>query len=172
MAFPTFIRSAWRGVNGAEGTDHLGLALSNVKVGDRGESVEQYFNVSKEVANGYWRGEGTSNTIPRPVRIGVHTGYDYDYNVQTSTRYLEDASYFKLKTVTLGYTLPESVVKKLRVNSLRVYVSADNLLTLTKYSGYDPETSFSGSPGDSNYGVDFGLQPVLRTFIFGLNLNF
>ena len=81
-------------------------------------------------------------------------------------------SYFKLKTVTLGYTLPESVVKKLRVNSLRVYVSADNLLTLTKYSGYDPETSFSGSPGDSNYGVDFGLQPVLRTFIFGLNLNF
>ena len=134
--------------------------------------MEQYFNVSKEVANGYWRGEGTSNTIPRPVRIGVHTGYDYDYNVQTSTRYLEDASYFKLKTVTLGYTLPESVVKKLRVNSLRVYISADNLLTLTKYSGYDPETSFSGSPGDSNYGVDFGLQPVLRTFIFGLNLNF
>ena len=166
------VMSAWRGVNGSEGTDHLGLALSNVKVNDRGESVEQYFNVSKEVANGYWRGEGTSNTIPRPVRIGVHTGYDYDYNVQTSTRYLEDASYFKLKTVTLGYTLPESVVKKLRVNSLRVYVSADNLLTLTKYSGYDPETSFSGSPGNSNYGVDFGLQPVLRTFIFGLNLNF
>ena len=166
------VMSAWRGVNGSEGTDHLGLALSNVKVSDRGESVEQYFNVSKEVANGYWRGEGTSNTIPRPVRMGVHTGYDYDYNVQTSTRYLEDASYFKLKTVTLGYTLPESVVKKLRVNSLRAYVSADNLLTLTKYSGYDPETSFSGSPGDSNYGVDFGLQPVLRTFIFGLNLNF
>lgn len=57
--------SAWRGVNGSEGTDHLGLALSNVKVNDRGESVEQYFNVSKEVANGDWRGEGTSNTIPR-----------------------------------------------------------------------------------------------------------
>ena len=138
----------------------------------RGESVEQFFNISKEVANGYWRGEGTSNSIPRPVRIGVHTGYDYDYNVQTSTRYLEDASYFKLKTVTLGYTLPESITKKIHVNSLRFYVSADNLLAFTKYSGYDPETSFSGSPGDSNYGVDFGLQPVLRTFIFGLNLNF
>ncbi|WP_225719588.1 hypothetical protein, partial [Bacteroides thetaiotaomicron] len=64
------------------------------------------------------------------------------------------------------------ITKKIHVNSLRVYVSADNLLTFTKYSGYDPETSFSGSPGDSNYGVDFGLQPVLRTFIFGLNLNF
>ena len=166
------VMAAWRGVNGSEGTDHLGLALSNVKVGDRGESVEQFFNISKEVANGYWRGEGTSNSIPRPVRIGVHTGYDYDYNVQTSTRYLEDASYFKLKTVTLGYTLPESITKKIHVNSLRFYVSADNLLAFTKYSGYDPETSFSGSPGDSNYGVDFGLQPVLRTFIFGLNLNF
>lgn len=166
------VLAAWRGVNGSEGTDHLGLALSNVKVNDNGEAVEQFFNVSKEVANGYWRGEGTSNSIPRPVRIGVHTGYSYDYNVQTSTRYLEDASYLKLKTVTLGYTLPESIIKKIHINSLRVYVSADNLLTLTTYSGYDPETSYSGSPGDSNYGVDFGLQPVLRTFIFGLNLNF
>ncbi len=164
--------AAWRGMNGTEGTDHLGLALSNVKVNDRGESVEQFFNISKEVANGYWRGEGTSNTIPRPVRLGVHTGYSYDYNVQTSTRYLEDASYFKLKTVTLGYTLPEQVAKRLKLNSLRLYASVDNLLTFTKYSGYDPETSFSGSPGDSNYGVDFGLQPVLRTFIFGVNVNF
>lgn len=166
------VLSAWRGVNGTEGTDHLGLAVSNVKVGDSGEPVEQFFNITKEVANGYWRGEGTSNSIPRPVRIGVHTGYSYDYNVQTSTRYLEDASYFKLKTVTLGYTLPQWMCKKIKVSNLRLYVSADNLLTFTKYSGYDPETSFSGSPGESNYGVDFGLQPVLRTFIFGVNLNF
>lgn len=166
------VLSAWRGVNGTEGTDHLGLALSNIKVGDSGEPVEQFFNVTKEVANGYWRGEGTSNTIPRPVRIGVHTGYSYDYNVQTSTRYLENGSYFKLKTVTLGYTFPQSVCSKIKVENLRLFVSADNLLTLTKYSGYDPETSFSGSPGESNYGVDFGLQPVLRTFIFGVNLNF
>lgn len=166
------VLAAWRGVNGTEGTDHLGLAVSNVKVADNGEPVEQFFNVTKEMANGYWRGEGTSNSIPRPVRIGVHTGYSPDYNVQTSTRYLEDASYFKLKTVTFGYTLPQTICQKMRVNNLRLYVSADNLLTFTKYSGYDPETSFSGSPGDSNYGVDFGLQPVLRTFIFGVNLNF
>lgn len=165
------VLAAWRGVNGTEGTDHLGLAVSNVKVSDRGEPVEQFFNVSKEVANGYWRGEGTSNSIPRPVRIGVHTGYSYDYNVQTSTRYLENASYFKLKTVSLGYTLPQTVCKKMKMNSLRLYVSVDNLWTLTHYSGYDPETSFSGSPGDSNYGVDFGLQPTLRTFMFGVNLN-
>lgn len=164
--------AAWRGINGVEGTDHLGLARSNVKVSDKTGNVEQFFNISKEVANGYWRGEGTSNTIPRPVRLGVHTGYSNDYNVQTSTRYLEDASYFKIKTVTLGYTLPESFTKKLNINNMRVYVSADNLFTFTKYSGYDPETSFSGSPGNANYGVDFGLQPVLRTFLFGLNLNF
>lgn len=166
------IMAAWRGVNGTEGTDHLGLAVSNVKVSDRDKRVEQFFNISREAANGYWHGEGTSQTIPRPVRIGVHTGYSYDYNVQTSTRYLENASYFKLKTVTLGYTLPAEVCRKLKLEQLRLYVSADNLLTFTPYKGYDPENSFSGSPGDANYGVDFGLQPVLRTFIFGLNLHF
>lgn len=164
--------AAWRGINGVEGTDHLGLSRSNVKVADRTGNVEQFFNISKEAANGYWRGEGTSNTIPRPVRLGVHTGYSNDYNVQTSTRYLEDASYFKIKTITLGYSLPESFTKKFNVNNMRVYFSVDNLFTFTKYSGYDPETSFSGSPGNANYGVDFGLQPVLRTFLFGFNLNF
>jgi hypothetical protein len=139
---------------------------------DNSASVEQFFNISQEAATGYWRGPGTSNTIPRPVRIGVHTGYTYDYNVLTSTRYLEDASYFKLKTITLGYTLPSTWLQKVRIASLRVYVSVDNLLTFTKYSGYDPEASYNESPGNSNYGVDFGLQPVLRTYIAGISLKF
>jgi hypothetical protein len=51
-------------------------------------------------------------------------------------------------------------------------VSVDNLLTFTKYSGYDPESSYDGTPGAANYGVDFGLQPVLRTFIIGLSVKF
>ena len=102
---------------------------------------EEFFNVSaliderfgkegtasraeaEEKAYAFYTGDvyKRQNSIPRPVRIGVHTGYDYDYNVQTSTRYLEDASYFKLKTDTLGYTLPESITKKIHVNSLRFY---------------------------------------------------
>ncbi|GAB6013292.1 SusC/RagA family TonB-linked outer membrane protein [Viscerimonas tarda] len=166
------IVSAWKGINGVEGTDHLGLAYASVKVPDKSESVEQFFNVSKEVATHYWQGPGSSNTVPRPVRLGVHTGYSYDYNVLTSTRYLEDASYFKIKTVTLGYTLPDNWLEKAKIASLRVYVSADNLFSFTKYSGYDPESSYTGTPGAANYGVDFGLQPSLRTFVAGVSLKF
>jgi TonB-linked SusC/RagA family outer membrane protein len=166
------IVAAWKGVNGVEGTEHLGLAYASVKVPDKGESVEQFFNISKEAATTYWQGPGTSNTMPRPVRLGVHTGYSYDYNVLTSTRYLEDASYFRIKTVTLGYTFPQQWLERLKVASLRVYLSADNLFTLTKYSGYEPEASYTGTPGAANYGIDFGLQPSLRTFIAGLSLKF
>ncbi|MDR1584170.1 MAG: SusC/RagA family TonB-linked outer membrane protein [Prevotellaceae bacterium] len=169
------IVAAWKGINGVEGTEHLGLAYSSVNVVDEnGKTVKatQYFNISKEAATAYWKGPGTSNTMPRPVHRGVHTGYTNDYNVQTSTRYLEDASYFKIKTLTLGYTLPDSWMQKLKISSLRVYVSADNLLIFTKYSGYDPESSYDGTPGAANYSVDFGLQPVLRTFMIGLSVKF
>ncbi len=166
------IVAAWRGVNGVEGTDHLGLAKSNVKIPGQKDKVEQFFNISKDAANNYWTGPGSTNKYPRPVRQGVHTGYSHDYNVQTSTRYLESATYFKLKTITLGYTLPETITDKIGINNLRVFASVDNLFTITPYSGYDPEASFSGSPGHSNYGVDFGLQPLLRTFLFGFNLSF
>jgi len=165
------VMASWRGANGAEGTEHLGLAYGNSKP-DGVNTVEQFFNISKEAATGYWRGEGTSNIMPRPVRGGVHTGYTYGYNTLASTRYLEDASYFKIKIITLGYTLPEKWIQKVGIGYARVYMTANNVLTFTKYSGYDPEASFNLNPGNSNYGVDFGLQPTLRTFIFGLNVHF
>jgi TonB-linked SusC/RagA family outer membrane protein len=169
------IVAAWKGINGNEGVEHLGLGYGSVNVLDEnGNTVKenQYYNISKEAANGYWKGPGTSNTIPRPVHRGAHTGYTNDYNVQTSTRYLEDASYFRIKTVTLGYTLPDHWLQKIKMSSLRIYVSVDNLFTFTKYAGYDPESSYDGTPGAANYGVDFGLQPVLRTFIVGLSVKF
>jgi TonB-linked SusC/RagA family outer membrane protein len=167
--------AAWKGINGNEGVEHLGLGYGSVSVVDgdgKTVKVDQYFNISKEAATGYWKGPGTSNTIPRPVRRGVHTGYANDYNVLSSTRYLEDASYFKIKTITLGYTLPDEWLRKINIASFRIYVSADNFLTFTKYSGYDPESSYEGTPGAANYGVDFGLQPVLRTFLAGFSLKF
>lgn len=166
------VMAAWRGVNGTEGTDHLGNAFSNTKLLN-GTTVEQFFGIRREVALHYWDGAGTSNTTPRPVRRGVHTGYgSAGYNFLTSTRFLEDASYFKLKTVTLAYNIPASVIKIKSIAGVRMFVSADNLLSITKYSGYDPEQSFEGSPGNSNYGVDFGLQPTLRSFLLGINVKF
>ncbi len=95
-----------------------------------------------------------------------------DINGNTSTfsdRFVEDGSFVRLKNIQLGYTLPASVGKKLMISSLRFYISADNLLTLSKYSGWDPEpVSF----GTLNGGVDYGTYPLARTFSLGLNLNF
>jgi TonB-linked SusC/RagA family outer membrane protein len=166
------VMASWRGVNGVEGTDHLGNAFANVRI-DNNVTTEQYFNIRKDVAYGYWNGPGTSNTTPRPVRRGVFTGYGTQgYNFLTSSRFLEDASFFRIKTLTLAYNIPQNVVAKAKINELRVFVSADNLMLLTKYSGYDPEQSLEERPGHPNYGVDFGLQPSLRTLLVGLNMKF
>ena len=163
--------ASWKGVNGKEGCEHLGIATTTVNVSGKGE-VTQYFNVSKAVANGYWRGEGTSNTLPRPVLSGAHTGYDYDYNVLPSTRYLEDASYFRVKTVTLSYSLPQQLLKRIGVKGLKAYLTVDNALCFTKYDGFDPEASYESNPSHRHYGVDFGLSPTMRTFLLGAQFKF
>lgn len=85
------------------------------------------------------------------------------YNSQVSSRFVEDGSYLRLKNLTIGYTLPQKITKKAYINKLRFYVTANNLLTLTKYSGYDPEVGG---------GIDYGNYPQSRTFMFGLNLGF
>ena len=172
FSFGNQVMAAWRGVNGTEGTDHLGNAFSNTRLLD-GTTVEQFFGIRKDVATNYWNGAGTSNTTPRPVRRGVHTGYgNAGYNFLTSTRFLEDASNFRLRTVTLAYNIPMSGIKTKSITGIRFFTSVDNLFTITKYSGYDPEQSLENSPGHPNYGVDFGLQPTLRTFLFGLSVKF
>lgn len=163
------IFSAWKGA-GMEGTENLGLSSGSVKID--GRNATSYFNVSEYAATHYWRGEGSSNEIPRPLISGVHTGYDVDYNILTSSRFLEDASYFKIKTITLGYNLPQRWLDKIKMSGLKVYATIDNAFTFTKYSGYDPEVSMSGGPASAGYGTDFGYQPTMRSFLFGLQLKF
>ncbi|MGL4993513.1 MAG: SusC/RagA family TonB-linked outer membrane protein [Bacteroidales bacterium] len=108
-----------------------------------------------------WTGEGTSNTIPRFV-IGDNV------NWQTSDIYVKDGSYLRLKNIQLGYTLPRLLTKKLFIDQLRFYVAAENLLTLTKYEGFDPEISSGGT----SLGVDRGVYPQAKVYTFGVNLNF
>ena len=163
------IFSAWKGA-GQEGTEHLGLSSGSVTMD--GKSQTTYFNVSKDAALNYWKGAGTSNTIPRPILTGIHTGYDVDYNILTSSRFLEDASYFKIKTITLGYNLPQNWMDRAKMAGLKVYFTVDNAFTFTKYSGYDPEASMSGGPASAGYGTDFGYQPTMRSFLFGLQFKF
>ncbi|MBP5658426.1 MAG: TonB-dependent receptor [Paludibacteraceae bacterium] len=99
--------------------------------------------------------ENRDGVIPNP--LGSPT------NTANSTRFLESGAYLRLKNMQIGYTLPVELTKKAHISRLRFYVSATNLFTITKYSGYDPEVGG---------GVDYGNYPQSRTFTFGLNANF
>lgn len=103
----------------------------------------------------YMELENRQGTIPNP--LGSPT------NTENSTRFLESGAYFRLKNAQIGYTLPKNLTQKFHCSRLRFYVTASNLFTITKYSGYDPEV---GS------GVDYGNYPQSRTFTFGLNATF
>ena len=110
---------------------------------------------------GRWTGEGTSNKYPR-LTLGDDT------NWQVSDLYVCDGSYFRLKNITLGYTLPQNLTRKVCIERLRVYVQAENLATWTKYWGFDPEIS----SGATSLGVDRGIYPQARTFTIGANISF
>jgi len=88
---------------------------------------------------------------------------------------IEDGSYLRLNTVTLGYSLPENLVKQIGIGRLRVYASVYNALTITGYSGLDPEVNTNTSQGGAQYptvGLDFGSYPRARSYTFGLNVEF
>lgn len=108
-----------------------------------------------------WRGEGTSNSFPR-----VTTGATN--NTLFSDFYVEDGSFIRLQNVQLGYSFPSELLERWGLQKLRVYVSANNLFTLTEYSGYDP-TASTGEPIGG--GIDYGFYPTPRTYLLGMNLK-
>jgi TonB-linked SusC/RagA family outer membrane protein len=87
-----------------------------------------------------------------------------------SSRVIEDGSYLRLKTIQFGYTIPASLMKKAKIQNLRFYAAAQNILTWTKYSGFDPEVSAYNSA--LTPGFDYSVYPRAKTMTFGLNLNF
>jgi len=106
-----------------------------------------------------WVGEGTATSMPRAV-FG-----DPNKNARPSNRFVEDGSYLRIKNVTLGYTLPVSISERVALKRARVYVSGQNLLTFTNYSGNDPEL-------DNPTGIDLSVYPQSRTISVGANLTF
>jgi TonB-linked SusC/RagA family outer membrane protein len=121
------------------------------------------YGMRKDIAANRWTGPGTNNSIPRAM-ISTH-------NTQASTYLLHDGSYFKFKDVTLGYTLPSNLTQKLNISNMRVYLSAQNLWTISSYPGYDPEVSYSVN-NSKTMGEDAMTVPQLRTFVCGFNLTF
>ncbi|OUJ73622.1 SusC/RagA family TonB-linked outer membrane protein [Hymenobacter crusticola] len=126
-----------------------------------------------------WTPQNPSTTTPRAIIAGAtgdtpearSAAYAAGTNsFLNSTRWLENGSYLRLKNVQIGYTIPKSVVERVKgIGSLRVYVTGQNVFTITKYSGYDPETVGSGTLAR---GVDDGSYPNIRTFTAGLQLGF
>lgn len=96
---------------------------------------------------------------------------DPNDNDRISDRYIEDGSYIRLKNITLGYTFPSKMIKKWGLENLRVYANIQNLLTITGYSGYDPEIGASTSSANV-YGLDNGRYPSPTVYSFGLNVSF
>lgn len=115
-------------------------------------------------ALGRWVGAGTSNTHPRLIE-----GEDVNENyVKMSDFYLEDGAFFRLRTFQIGYSLPKMTLKNIGIEKIRLSASCNNMFTLTKYNGYNPE--IGGSQGI--YGIDRGVYPQARSFMFGIDVAF
>jgi len=140
------------------------------------EGMDRLFNSDVKVLN-RWSPTNPSNTIPRAGIVAANT--------QASDRFVEDGAYTKLKNITLGYTLPKDIFKN-KISKLRIYVSAQNMICITKYSGLDPEVGRYTASGTSlgsigapqttgqNYsnGIDVGNYPIPKSVIGGFQITF
>ena len=143
----------------------LSLLLQGTSGNDIYNAAKYYFmmfngtqNVRTDYLTNYWHGEGTSNSQPAVTSDLTRNGNNY----RNSNYYVENGSYLRLKSLQLGYNLSTSINKqKVKV---RLYISAQNLLTITGYSGYEVEVSRNG--------IDTGIYPQSRMFMFGTDINF
>lgn len=117
-----------------------------------------------------WTKPGDISTEPKAVQGGNHNSN------QQSTRYLENGSYLRLRNVTLGYQLPKDWISSLKIRSARIFVSGDNLVTFTKFTGVDPEVDLSPPPNGAGNRVAGGSSsfkyPISRKLLFGINVGF
>lgn len=89
-----------------------------------------------------------------------------------STQFIEDGSYVTMKNIALGYNFDNYTLKKIGLNSFRLYASVQNLFTITKYKGFDPEATQLGNNADADVGIDLNSYPMIRTFTMGINVTF
>ncbi|MNY55847.1 TonB dependent receptor [compost metagenome] len=110
--------------------------------------------------------------LPRPTNLTNPDG-SLNYFRTGNSRYLEDASYLRLRDVTISYNLPKNVVSAIRASGARLYLTATNLWTLTNYSGPDPEVNVAAdSRNGLVQGLDFGTPPQPKSVVLGVNLSF
>lgn len=143
----------------------LGAAGLEIYNADRMQGLDASypFNLYSDIS-GRWTGPNTSNSIPRVSTLRTNL------NHRTSDLFLESGDFFRLKNITLGYTIPSDVVDKIGISRLRLYLSGQNVFTITGYSGLDPELGLTDNNLQQN--VDFAQFPQARTFMLGANIGF
>jgi TonB-dependent starch-binding outer membrane protein SusC len=119
--------------------------------------------ISERVKNS-WSPTNTGATIPI-----FETASNFSTNAQANSFYIEDGSYFRMQNINVGYNIPTSVLKQLKLNRVRVFGSLNNLFTITKYQGLDPSV---GGNADTNFGIDVGNYPNTKSWNVGLNIGF
>ncbi len=112
-----------------------------------------------------WRKPGDDTRIPQARLFGAN-------GTAESSRYLQSGSYLRLKTATLAYTLPVTLTSRAKLDRVRIYVTGQNLMTFTKYTGWDPEVNTDYLSGNIGLGNDFYSAPQAKTIIVGINLGF
>jgi TonB-linked SusC/RagA family outer membrane protein len=172
-------------INGSVGNDvlnytsisltHMNSSWTNQLTDVKDRAILTQVDPNKTYADGSWWYYDISNVkVANPdTKIPRATTADPNDNDRISTRYIEDGSYIRLKNITFGYTFDKKALKKLHLESLRLYANLQNICTLTGYSGYDPEVG--ASTQDSSglvYGVDYGRYPSPSVYSFGLNIAF
>src|SRR5680860_127543 len=140
-------------------TGLIGRDLYNTNIYDL-EGMPRLFNSGVAVLE-RWTPSNPSNTVPRAGGA--------PQNIQLSDRFVEDGSYGRLKNLTIGYTLPGDAIGKEIISKFRIYVSGQNLITITDYSGLDPEV---GNGDLFEYGIDRGEYPQPKTYLVGLQVTF
>jgi TonB-linked SusC/RagA family outer membrane protein len=148
--------------------DYKGFDLAIDFQGESGASILNFketvrpdlYNFESHVM-GYWRGEGTSNSEPRPSEGGP--------NYEISSRFVQRADFFRLRNVTLGYTVPRPITERLALKAARFYIRGTNIFTAQSFTGFSPEIA-NENPLDNK--VDRGTYPVVSIYSCGLNLTF
>ncbi len=147
----------------------LGVGGVEIYNADRMQGLDASypFNLYSDITD-RWTGPNTSNSIPRVSTLRTNL------NHRTSDLFLESGDFLRLKNVTLGYTLPTNIIEKMGLSRLRLYLSGQNVFTITGYSGLDPELGLTGDEDNPNLqqNVDFAQFPQARTFLLGVNIGF
>ncbi len=169
-SFPAFTGSL--SFNG----EYKGFDISMMWIGSQGNKIFNGLKLGGEFMQGTgynnsptildrWTPQNTNTSVPRVTVLDLNSNKNY------STLYLEDGSFARMKYLTFGYTFDKKLIGE-KIQKLRVYLTFQNLITLTKYSGFDPEVGASGDFNHNIFGVDTGSYPQTKAYLLGINFNF